>query len=110
MDTEIRESFTTGMPLRFALYGLEIALGAPLAGVECERIFRDAENDQVSAKDYVLLQTPQTTVLATVDEYEPETVSIIVRGRKIAPDLLRRLRDAADCHVVRLRSVNGEHA
>jgi hypothetical protein len=53
-----------------------------------ERIFRDAENDQVSEKQYLIFKGEekilhgQMTIYGTVDEYEPETIWIELKNIK----------------------------
>lgn len=52
------------------------------------RIFRDAEEDQVREKQYLLFEGEdkipggQMTIHGTVDEYEPETIWIELRNIK----------------------------
>lgn len=53
-----------------------------------ERIFKDAEEDQVTGKEYLIFQGEKKllgtklTILATVDEYEPETAWIEIQNIK----------------------------
>lgn len=53
-----------------------------------ERIFRDAEGDQVTDKQYLIFQGEkkllggQMTIHGTVDEYEPETIWIELKNIK----------------------------
>lgn len=105
-----RECFIIDIRLRFALFGLECALGVPLSGLECERIFKDAENDQCSAKDYVLGTFPDLLVTGHVDEYEAETIWLTAQGRNVPADLMQKLREGAEYHVFRLQSADDERA
>ena len=53
-----------------------------------ERIFRDAEENQVSEKQYLIFKAEkkilggQMTILGTVEEYEPETIWIELKNIK----------------------------
>jgi len=46
MGERRRRLLPIGLRLRFALFGLECALGVSFNGVECERLFRDAAEDR----------------------------------------------------------------
>lgn len=85
------------------LFGLECALGAAFSGVECERVFKDAETAQVSAKNYLFHDSPGLIVAGRVDEYEPEMIVLQISGRRGVGDILRRVVDAASFHAKRLR-------
>jgi hypothetical protein len=89
--------------LRFALFGLECALGVSFAGAECERVFRDAVEDQVSAKRYAFFESPRLSVTGRVDEYEPESVWVRVEGGRGVGELLRRVSAGTEFHAARLR-------
>ena len=89
--------------LRFALFGLECALGVTFNGVECERVFRDAGENQVSAKQYVLFESPRIVVSGRVDEYEPESIWLRVQGERGVAEVLRRVVEGSEFHAVRLR-------
>ena len=51
-----------------------------------EKIFEDAEADQVSEKNYIIfskkgdLLKSQLTIAGTVDEYEPESIWIVIQN------------------------------
>jgi hypothetical protein len=65
--------------LRFTLKELEIYFGIELDQREVERVFDDAENDQVSYKTCVFYQKanfffPTWEISATVEEYGPENL------------------------------------
>ncbi len=64
------------------------------AGAECERVFRDATDDQVSAKRYSFFASSRLAVTGRVDEYEPESVWLRVEGDRGVGEVLRRV--AAD--------------
>lgn len=91
--------------LRFALFGLECALGVSFSGIECERVFRDAAEDQVSAKQYVLFESPRFVVSGRVDEYEPESIWLRVQGKSAVAEVLRRVVEGAKVHAFRLRQL-----
>jgi ribosomal protein S21 len=53
---EVAEAeFIIGLRLRLALFELETALGVTLDEAECERVFLESEEDQVSEKRYTFL-------------------------------------------------------
>ena len=81
--TETRHEVTIDAPLRFLLFGLQCTLGVEFSARECERIFADARDDQVSAKAYALYEGTGLSVTETVDEYEPETISLMVSGKNV---------------------------
>jgi hypothetical protein len=87
--------------LRFALFGLECTLGVSCAGAECERVFRDAAEDQLSAKQYMIFESPSLKVTGRVDEYEPETVWLQVSGRAGSRELFRRVAENSAFHALR---------
>lgn len=89
--------------LRFALFGLECALGVSFAGAVCELVFRDADNDQVSAKWYMFFESPHLSVTGRVDEYEPESVWVRVHGSRGIGEVLRRVAEGAEFQALRLR-------
>lgn len=78
-------------------------LGVSFDGSECERVFRDAVADQVSAKRYSFFDLPRLSVTGRVDEYEPESVWIRVDGAHGARALLRRVVEGAEVQSFRLR-------
>jgi len=48
-----------------------------------EKIVQDSETDQVTEKNYKIFEAKsQPTILATVDEYEPETIWIEIKNIK----------------------------
>jgi hypothetical protein len=90
--------------LRFALFGLECALGVSFAGSECERVFRDATEDQVSSKRYTFFESPRLSVTGRVNEYEPDSVWVRVEGGGRGVDeLLRRVAEGAEFQAFRFR-------
>lgn len=78
--------------LRFVLFGLQCACGVEFSGRECERVFSDSRDNQVSAKSYVFFDSARLCVTGTVEEYEPETLILTVRGKQI--DLLNLIERA----------------
>lgn len=81
--------------LRFALFASECALDVSFAGAECERVFRDGAEDQVSAKQYTFFESPCLVVTGRVNEYEPESVWIRAEGSRGIGELLRRVAEGA---------------
>ena len=94
------------LTLRFVLFGLECALGVALSAAEAERAFREAVEDQVSAKDYNFHQSRNLSITGRVDEYEPETIRLRVEGPRRMAALLRTVVEAAGSHVGRLRKAD----
>jgi hypothetical protein len=97
------ELLPVDLRLRFALFGLECALGVSFAGAECERVFRDAAEDQVSAKRYTFFESPCLIVSGRVDEHEPESVWVRVEGGRGVSETLRRVAKGAEFQAFRLR-------
>ena len=97
------ELLTIDIRLRFALFGLECAFGVSFAGAECEQVFRDADDDQVSAKRYTFFESSRLSVTGRVDEYEPDSIWVQVRGYRAGGDLLRRVAEGAEFQAYRLR-------
>jgi len=91
------------LQLRFALFGLECALAESLDGVECERVFRDAAEDQVSAKQYLLFESTRLVVSARVGEYEPDLVRLRVQGERGTAELVKRIIENSAFHALRRR-------
>jgi hypothetical protein len=89
------ERLPIGVRLRFVLFGLECVLGVSFAGAERERVFRDAADDQVSAKRYTFFESPRLTVRGRVDEYEPESIWVRVVGGRGFGAMLRRVAEGA---------------
>ncbi len=89
--------------LRFVLLGLECAFGVSFAAAECERVFRDAESDQVSAKQYEFYSSPSLSISGRVDEYEPEEIWISAKGARNCDEVLKRVVEAARFAEVRYR-------
>jgi hypothetical protein len=103
MSEHSGELLPIDLQLRFAPFGLECGLGVSFSGSECARVFSDAAEDQVSAKQYVFYESPRLVVTGRVDEYEPESVWLNVRGRRGSSDLLRAIAEGAKSHALRLR-------
>ena len=93
---------TIDMRLRFTLFGLECALGVSFDGGECERVFRDAAEDQVTVKCYTFFTSPRLSVTGRVDEYEPESVWLRAEGKRGIGEVLRKSVGGAGLHVFRL--------
>lgn len=104
MDEPAEALIPIDLTLRFVLFGLECALGVALSAPEAERVFREAAEDQVSAKDYVFHQSRGLSITGRVDKYEPETIWLRVDGRRNLTALLERVIEAAEHRVARLRT------
>ena len=93
---ETRHLATIDDSLRFLLFGLQCKLGVEFSGRECERIFSDAEEDQVSAKSYKLHEGRSLSVVGQVEEYEPESIWLVVSGQSVdLADIAERARNEA---------------
>jgi hypothetical protein len=88
--------------LRFVFFGLEVAMGIYFSGVECERVFTDSEEDQVSAKRYLFHTSPSVVVTGRVDDYEPETIWLRIEGLRNADKILQSVIEGAKIHAARL--------
>jgi len=97
------EHLCIGLRLRFALFGLECALGVSFDGAECERVFRDAIEDQVSAKRYTFYESARLAVTGRVDEYEPDSLLLRVEGNQGCGAVLRRVVENSEYAQFRLR-------
>jgi hypothetical protein len=89
------ELVSIDMQLRYALFGLECALGVSFSGTEWERVFRDAELDQVSVKEYLFFESSSLTVTGRVDAYESESIWLRIEGRQNHTELLQRVIEGA---------------
>lgn len=78
----LKELFLIGDTLNGLLKSLEQALKVTFSPQEIDRILTDSENDQVSSKSYCLFDSGALMVVGTVDECEPETIWIEVRGKR----------------------------
>jgi hypothetical protein len=92
--------------LRFVLFGLECALRVTLYPLVSEKVFRDAREDQVSAKEYTLHESVGLRVSGWVGEYEPDQVLVRVEGGRGVSDLLHQVVEEAEAHFVRLRDAS----
>ena len=84
--------------LRFALFGLECALGVFFPLPEVDRVFRDAVLDQISAKEYEFFQSPRLRVSGRVDEYEPETFRLRVEGHGGVKQVVKGVAQRAEAY------------
>jgi hypothetical protein len=92
--------------LQFALFGLECALGVSFAGAECLRVFRDAGEDQVSAKRYMFFESPRLIVTGRVDEYESDSIWLRVEGGRGCGEVLRRVVESSEFAEFRRRQLD----
>lgn len=95
MPKNAEELVSIDMQLRYALFGLECALGVSFSGTEWERVFRDAELDQVSGKEYLFFESSSLTVTGRVDAYESESIWLRIEGRQSHTELLQRVIEGA---------------
>lgn len=65
----------------------------PFSATEIDRVFKDAEEDQVSPKSYFFYDSKKLQVTGTVDHYEPETIWIRIRGPSSKEKAFLRLID-----------------
>ena len=93
-----------GNQLRLFLFGLQCKLDVELYVAECERAFSDAETDKNSPKQYTFYNDRHVTVTGQVDDYEPESIWIIVNGPTID---LTKLNEQAHSEMFRMRKANG---
>jgi hypothetical protein len=103
MSDVAEELLPIDLDLRLVFYGLECALSVQFVATECERVFRDSIEDQVSAKQYEFIRSNSLTVAGRVDDNEPETIWLRVEGTRGIDELLRRVIDRARAHGARLR-------
>jgi hypothetical protein len=104
---EVAEAWVTiDGRLRFVLFGLECTLGVGLDTLACEKVFRDAREDQVSVKEYTLHESAGLLVTGRVDEYEPEQIRVRVEGRRGVRLLLGRVVERAEAHFRRMRDAS----
>ena len=78
--------FIINKELRTTLQEMQAFLGVAFNQAEVKRIFSDAENDQVSYKTYILYKDSHLLfgdwlVEGIVEEYEPETIILQIKGR-----------------------------
>jgi hypothetical protein len=98
-----KKQLNIDLGLRFALFGLECALGVSFSGAEWEHVFLDAEGDQVSAKQYVFFESLRLSVTGRVDEYEPERIWIEIKGVPDGNELLTRVAEGVEFQLFRVR-------
>lgn len=87
--------------LRRTLFGLRCVLDVNLSGAEIERIFSDAQEDPVSAKDYTLFSGRSVEVQIHVDEYEPESAHIEVQSKTVSQERLESIHEDAGYDMIR---------
>lgn len=77
-----RDLVEIGLHWRFVAFGIECVLGAELNTREVERVFSDARTDDAGSKHYNFRTVGGVSVVGDVDEYEPETLWVSVRGHR----------------------------
>jgi hypothetical protein len=100
------EPLPIDLQLHFVLFGLECALGVSFSVAECDRVFRDAVDDQVSTKRYALFESPRLSATGRVDEYEPDTLLLRIEDVRGCGSLLRRAVEGSNIAVFRLRKLH----
>jgi hypothetical protein len=93
--------------LRFALFGLECATGVEFSAKEVERVFLAAREDQVSAKEFLFVETARLRVSGYVEEYEPETIKVRVECNAIDQRLLDSIVERAKYQAFRCKGDAG---
>ncbi len=81
--------------LWLVLFGIQSTLEIDLKGKEVKRIFSDSEADQVSAKTYQLFEMKEIIVKEIVEEYEPETIELIVTTKKLDQKQINKICEDA---------------
>lgn len=99
-----RATVLIDLELRFALFGLECALGVLFTGAECERVFREAVEDRNSEKRYSFFESGVLTVSGRVDEYEPDFIELHVRGQREIHGIVQHVAEGAKFHAARMRA------
>ncbi len=97
-----KEAVEIGTHLRLVAFGIESVLGAGLTHREIERVIADSQGDQVSAKHYEFRDDGGVSVTGEVDEHEPETIWISVRGHRQLERGLAALIENAKIYARRL--------
>jgi len=86
--TAFRTPVNIDSHLRDIFKEIERYFGITLDKNLIENIFREAEEDQVSEKEYLIFQSAkkllrkQLTIRGTVEEYEPDTIWIEIQNLK----------------------------
>jgi len=86
--TDFKTLVNIDSDLRDIVRGIERYFSITLDKELIERIFKDAEEDQVSEKKYLIFKgekkilSGQMTIHGTVAEYEPETILIELKNIK----------------------------
>lgn len=71
-----------GPELEQALAAISCCCGFTIDWTVLDQIERDSRENQVDSKQYILHETKRTRIAATVDDYEPETITLALdRGR-----------------------------
>lgn len=91
----INELFAIDDGLRRHLHAFEQLLSVSFSTDEVDRVFKDANEDQVSQKSYSFHESTSLSVAGLVDDYEPETIWIRVRGTRAHERSLKGYIDSA---------------
>ena len=83
--------------LRLVFARLEGVLGVYFIPSEIERLFSDAIQNQRDEKEYIFFESRRVRVIGRVEDYEPETIEISIRGprrhMKRCDEILKRASD-----------------
>lgn len=80
--TNGRDVILIGTELEQALAAITCCCGLSVDWAVLDRIERDCQENQVDAKEYVLHNSRRNCISATVDDYEPETISLTLTGHR----------------------------
>jgi hypothetical protein len=89
----VQDLFIIGDRLRGFLERLSAVLMVPFSITEIDRVFIESETDQVNAKSYCFCRSSRLQVIGEVDDYEPETIRIQIRGSSKHETAFRCLDD-----------------
>lgn len=84
--------------LRLVFAGLESALGVRFDVSEIDRVFSDSCKNQVEEKRYTFFDSRKIRVTGYVEDYEPETIEILVNASRALKARCRPVLDDACRH------------
>ena len=100
---ESKISVSIDEQFRFTLFGLQCVLDVNFSSKEIERIFSEARDDQVSEKKYDLFRSQELYVTGYVEEYEPESITLVVRSKKNLQNKLDVIHENAGFEIYRMK-------
>ena len=89
--------------LRFIFFGLQSILGITFSGKTIEEIFSNSEDNQVSEKKYVLVESKKHKIYCFVEGYEPETIILYVDSKSIDQTRLDFIVENSEYEFFRLK-------